>query len=411
MIFRSTHAAIAQPMTSATLANALPDQATPASRKPPPRYGELDAMRGIAALIVIFHHFRMMWVGDATLSGWRKDLDLLTRPFTGGHEAVMLFFILSGFVLSVPYLRGKGQGYLRFLVRRILRIYAPYLCALALAIAGDAIWHGPHGHGSWANLTWSQPITRKLVVNHILFIGNYPWDQFNTAFWSLVIEMRLSIGFPLLFAAVLWMRNTASLIAALCLCFGGGLLLRTHGGWEHWIFTVQIAGVFIAGILLAKNIDRVSAWCRTLGWGPRSLLATAAICCYFGGEHISHKAGDLWGTDVFFVTLGAGGLMVLAISVPAASRALHTRIPRFLGRISYSLYLVHGTVLFALTAGVAGRLSAEAQFPIYVVFSLLLATLFCVAIEEPFMHLSRRAGRWHLAPARPAPRPTDSASQ
>ncbi len=279
----------------------------------------------------------------------------------------------------------------------MLRIYAPYLCALALAIAGDAIWHGPHGHGGWADLTWSRPITRQLVVDHILFIGDYPWDQFNTAFWSLVIEMRVSIVFPLLFAAVLWLRNTASLIAALCLCFGGGMLLRAHEVWHTWIFTAQVAGIFIAGILLAKNIEGVSAWCRGLHTPGRSLLAAVSVACYGGGEHISHITGDHWGTDVFFVTAGAAGFIVLAINVPAVSHALDGRLPRFLGRISYSLYLVHGTVLFALTAWAASRLSAAAQFPIYVAVSLGLATLFCVTIEEPFMHLSRRAGRWRAA--------------
>ena len=56
----------------------------------------------------------------------------------------MLFFLLSGFVLSVPYLRGKGQAYPVYLIRRILRIYAPYLAALALAVAG-----APPGMGRW----------------------------------------------------------------------------------------------------------------------------------------------------------------------------------------------------------------------------------------------------------------------
>jgi peptidoglycan/LPS O-acetylase OafA/YrhL len=50
-------------------------------------------------------------------------------------------------LLSIPYLRGKGQPYPVYLVRRILRIYAPYLFALALAVARAAIWHGSLGFG------------------------------------------------------------------------------------------------------------------------------------------------------------------------------------------------------------------------------------------------------------------------
>ncbi len=52
-----------------------------------------------------------------------------------GHEAVILFFLLSGFVLTIPYLLPDPPGYLRFLTRRVIRIYVPYLAALMQATA------------------------------------------------------------------------------------------------------------------------------------------------------------------------------------------------------------------------------------------------------------------------------------
>jgi peptidoglycan/LPS O-acetylase OafA/YrhL len=132
------------------------------STKQRPRYAELDSLRGIAALTVVFYHFRLMWLFSVQEHRW----SVVLNPITCGHEAVLLFFLLSGFVLAIPNLRGKGQPYPIYLLRRSLRIYAPYLFALLFAVAGASVWHGPLGHGYWAANTWSQPVSRHLVLAH-----------------------------------------------------------------------------------------------------------------------------------------------------------------------------------------------------------------------------------------------------
>jgi len=73
----------------------------------PRRFHELDAIRGLAALMVVFSHFVLIWQIP-----WRDEpgfLSFLRYPFITGHEAVMLFFLLSGFVLSLPYLGANGN--------------------------------------------------------------------------------------------------------------------------------------------------------------------------------------------------------------------------------------------------------------------------------------------------------------
>jgi peptidoglycan/LPS O-acetylase OafA/YrhL len=361
---------------------------------PPPRYTELDSLRGIAALTVVFHHFRYMQIGDGRLTGWHKILHLVTSPLTAGRQAVFLFFALSGLVLSLPYLRRKGQDYPTFLIRRVLRIYAPYLFALGLALIGAAIWHGPHGHGSWADLTWSEPISSHLVLQHILFIGNYDWAQYNTVFWSLVMEMRLSIIFPALFAAVLYLRNTGALIAALALVFAAPPLIHRFPSWELTLATLPIISIFIAGILLAKNVDTVNAWLRKIGTGGRLALAAACLFLYLESQHVYHFVSTAFDLETPLVTIAAAGFIALAINSPLICGLLNSHVPRFLGRISYSLYLVHGTVLFALTFAPTGKLPAAILFPLYLATSLLFATFFCFAVEESFLQLSRRVSQW-----------------
>ena len=86
---------------------------------------------------------------------------------------------------------------------------------------------------------------------------------------------------------------------------------------------------------------------------------------------------------------GAAGLIILAMSSASTKRLLQMRLPRFLGRISYSVYLMHGTVLFALTATVFGKMPQLCFFGLYVCTVLVLSTLFNRFVEQPFIRLSR----------------------
>ena len=119
------------------------------------RYPELDALRGIAALVVVIFHYLVMW-HSATLFDTR--LGSLLYPLVAGHEAVILFFLLSGFVLALPLLAGDQMPYSRFALRRVLRIYGPYL--MALLLAGDYFWHRGDGFGRWSGKTWSERFRR-----------------------------------------------------------------------------------------------------------------------------------------------------------------------------------------------------------------------------------------------------------
>jgi peptidoglycan/LPS O-acetylase OafA/YrhL len=372
----------------------LEDSPMPPAHEPKNRYTELDAIRGIAALSVVFYHFRIMWFFPMELTGWRKWIMYGLNPLTLGHEAVMLFFVLSGFVLSVPYLRGKGGTYPIYLVRRILRIYGPYVFALGLAVAGAAVWHAPLGGNFWRDATWSKPLSESLIVQHLLFLGNYDWAQYNTAFWSLVLEMRISIVFPLIFLVVNALRTGRALLLALSLSVGATLVTHWHPALDHTMETVHVAAIFILGILLAKNVASVSSWYGHLSNPFRLSLAIVSFVLYTWGHNARFLIRSYWGVQVWLITLGAAGFVVLGLNSPIARHLLNTRIPRFLGRISYSLYLVHGTVLFALVHLLSGKVSVLSQLPIYLACSIILATVFCIAIEEPFTRRGRDVSRW-----------------
>ena len=150
-----------------------------------PRYNELDSLRGLAAVTVVFGHLEALVFDAPIVAGsgwthWRHILELLNRtPLTvimSGGSAVRFFFVLSGFVLMLPYLRHKENPYAPYLVKRICRIYLPYLAAVAIAVLGNAMLggHPLPGFGGSATETWSVPVSAKVVLQHIVMLGTFP---------------------------------------------------------------------------------------------------------------------------------------------------------------------------------------------------------------------------------------------
>jgi peptidoglycan/LPS O-acetylase OafA/YrhL len=311
----------------------------------------------------------------------------------------MLFFTLSGLVLALPYVHGRAQPYPIYLGRRILRIYGPYLAALALSILGATYFHGPHA--GWAGNFWSQPISLPLVLQHIAFLGVYDYDQYNFVIWSLIFELRISILFPILCTRTLRRGPFVAIPLFLLISFACAGLIGTasaHTFSYSYLMTFHYMAFFVLGILIAANLTPIRNWYKRLNRPLRALLFLASLAAYNLSGRISDHFASLsirvlgdWG-----VVLGAIGYILLALNSPLARRVLTAAIPTFLGRISYSLYLLHAPILLALTFSPLGHLTPWAQFPIYLAASLVAATLFNRAIEEPFIGLGRRLGRFGM---------------
>jgi peptidoglycan/LPS O-acetylase OafA/YrhL len=243
-------------------------------------------------------------------------------------------------------------------------------------------------------MTWAKPVSAKLVLLHILFLGDYDWSQYNTALWSLVLELRVSIVFPFLFASVSRLRAGRAVLLAVCLSLIASATTYRRPELEQLMQTLQVAGIFIFGILLARDMAVVSSWYRRMGRAGHIVLAILSFVLYTWGHHITSTIDAIWAPDVWLITFGAIGYVVLGLNSPFLRGILNSRILQFFGRISYSLYLIHGTVLFALAYGLRGRLFVITQFLLYLALSILLATAFCVTIEQPFMRLGKRVSLW-----------------
>jgi peptidoglycan/LPS O-acetylase OafA/YrhL len=350
------------------------------------RYTELDSLRGLAACTVVLHHLAQAYSFEAP---W------YLRPLVAGHEAVILFFTLSGFVLSLPFWRRSGNGpYAQYFVRRFFRIYVPFAVAIAVATVGAVVFaHTRLPLGTWFYKTWQTDVTPGLVGRQLML---WPGAELNTAFWSLRFEVQMSLVFPLVLLGIRHLRSWVAMVLS-CGAIYMGWKLQLHATHDShfWMETMEYGAMFVAGAVLARQREHLrELWNKT----PRRLLVAVPMAsallysgCVYGT--VFHHGTDL------LTALGACGLILSCMYWGGLRRVLHGALPRYLGRVSFSLYLVHGTVLFALLDSLYGRVPLAVLGLVYAALALAFAHVFCVAVEEPAMRLGRRLASMGAAKA------------
>jgi peptidoglycan/LPS O-acetylase OafA/YrhL len=161
---------------------------------------ELDSLRGIAAVIVMISHYSVLY------PTFRQDIHHTPFDlFFSASASVSLFFALSGFVLSISFFNNKKQSiYKQFILKRFFRLYTPYIVSvfIAMLLYTALSSNGISELNSWFNGTWTTPLTLQNFFQHIFFIGSFESGIYNPIYWSLVIEMRVSIIFFILIYTV-----------------------------------------------------------------------------------------------------------------------------------------------------------------------------------------------------------------
>jgi len=173
----------------------------------------LTGLRGVAALFVFAFHY-------ASLNpGIRLDLSvplvgkLLHFPFGFGFSGVDMFFVLSGFLLSLPFayatLSGTAQQPLkRYYKRRILRVFPAYYAQLAIILVA----------GSWF-VTW-QPVDGVSLFAHLLMFFNIGWEPVRPVvgiWWTLPVELSFYLLLPLIASFMRPRRWLALLLSGILL--------------------------------------------------------------------------------------------------------------------------------------------------------------------------------------------------
>ncbi len=353
------------------------------------RIKSLDALRGLAALLVVIHHLYLVALGDGVAAAWPAATPL--NIVVLGRPNVILFFVLSGYVLTLPFLGHEPQGYGRYLLKRFCRLYLPFVAAiLASAVLYAVIAPGPiPALGDWFNTdSWNTPLGWEMLARHLLMTGLPGDGGLDNVMWSLVYELRISLIFPLL---VLFVR-TGPLRALMLTLLGFGLLdyAIAHFGIRppfygptpalSLLVTAYFTTFFVFGIVLAMEAESIGmALAKMKPWALGVLWMVAIIA-------LSPRADLANG-------IGASLLIILSAKSGVGADLLNRPSLQWLGRVSYSLYLTHLLVILAAVHLLYGLIPLWAILVGSVPVSLIVAETAYRLVEAPAMTLGRRLSR------------------
>jgi peptidoglycan/LPS O-acetylase OafA/YrhL len=369
------------------------------------RYFEIDSLRGIAALTVVFNHFFNVIPAIYNPNLYPNENIIKILKFTpihiiwSGHEAVILFFVLSGFVLALPFLNGKQGTYKVYILKRFFRIYIPYITAILAAIIISRLVseNGIKELGMWFNFAWTDPLSLSSVINHIVLIGDFKNYVFDPVVWSLIHEMRISIIFPLLIFVVMRLNWKSLLVLILLISIVSynikQILINDFGYIDYsssFIDTFHYMSMFVIGTLLAKHLDELKEILIKRNRLKLFLFLLAILFyTYPWWFMINATSFHIYPINDFIISIGAALFIVISLSSNLFSRVLSLGVFKFLGKISYSLYLYHSIILLALINLLYGKINYWIILISALPLAIIVSTMAYYFIEQPAINLGR----------------------
>jgi peptidoglycan/LPS O-acetylase OafA/YrhL len=351
------------------------------------RRPELDGLRGLAVLLVIYHHY----VNGALQAPAGTFLSYALVPGRLAWTGVDLFFVLSGYLIGGILIRNRqSPSYFRtFYIRRACRILPLYLVvAFLFYFAPVPSWGGPRAP-FWQYLTLTQNFWMASA-------GTFGMLALAPT-WSLAIEEQFYFTVPSLIRFV--RREWLGRVVLICIALAP--LLR----WVLFL-TLGRQSYFASHVLLFTRMDTLligvyAAWLQERGVViPRRLLYAAWWVLAAGMLYISWKDGGRSASPLirFFCYdwFALFYLSMLLIATQGGFRLLRIRALTYTGLISYGLYLFH----HPLHAWMVEHLHRTEHLRYTLVMLISVTALFLVAslswrfLEKPFVDLGHRSSRY-----------------
>jgi peptidoglycan/LPS O-acetylase OafA/YrhL len=331
----------------------------------------LDGLRALAVFLVIVAHFGFVMVP--------------------GAHGVMIFFVLSGFLITWLLLKENERygavSLAAFYKRRTLRIfpafYAYWLLLIILLVGTGRAVLWPH---AWSALFYTS--------NYYSAIHGDPNNGFSHT-WSLAIEEQFYLLWPLVFLMLRGnlRRMTAFLVCLIgavwvhraVLCFG----FHIDQAYIQDAFDTRLDALMV-GCLLAVLLKRralSSVWriasANTLM--PLVTLALLMISVYVGEIYID-RYRDVFGFAIEPLLIAVFIVQMIAFSSTRSWGWTGWGAVRFLGRISYSLYLYQQLTMYSARKALAAY-PVIIQLAGAILVTIILATISHYVIERPFLRL------------------------
>ena len=322
-----------------------------------------DGMRGLASVIVMIFHMAVWTVYGYSAneykifanSFWRVATQTPLKMIWGGNEAVLVFYIIGGFVLARPYLSGRKLDFKPFIIKRWIRLMLPYVLVIAMTSILIALF------GAWKHdtidLSGSFNVKWKRVPNAgeiLLYILGYDYNLniLSGAFWSMVQEWRLSFILP--FVAIALHRNRTGKVLGYYAILQVGIDALTNWGMRSdtvWLAhlseslnrTNYYAIFFVMGAVLAKHLPAIRAFVREhrrfrilSAWSIPFMIPSQWILSALGLSFRVRNALLLTGLGIIL-------FLVLCLESPRLTAFFKSKPLLLLGKMSFSLYLTHTT--------------------------------------------------------------------
>ena len=355
------------------------------------RFLAIDALRGLAALAVVFYH--VQGALDRGTQAWMPQW--FAEFARGGHFGVNVFFVLSGFVIAYSVRDGLWTpSFLgRFALRRSIRLDPPYWSAIALEVALIVL-----GLALVPSLGTAKPSVPQVLAHMVYLQDILGYPHLVYSFWTLCYEFQ----FYLLFVGLL--------------VAGRGLGRRVGPLPHRLVGILAFAVLFTWSVLvhqgLLPNVHRGIALDRwheffvgVLAWWVVSgrVRWTVLACAWVAAAIIARRPDTAIATTIVVLV---SVLCMMSATRPALNKPFAFPPLRGLGLVSYSLYLYHASVGWRVVS--LAQYKAGASLPTWlgvgtwfaaIGASIAVAVVAWWAIERPSMNFSRRV----TLPQRAAP--------
>jgi peptidoglycan/LPS O-acetylase OafA/YrhL len=354
----------------------------------------LDGVRGVAILLVFAFHF-----GGGVQSS-NRFIHFTGLAVQAGWSGVTLFFILSGFLITGILWNSKGsEGWWKnFYIRRLLRISPLYYLSLLIVVCG-AFWEG-NGRLALAHI-WVYALYLQNIPPFSVATINLGSPFLLFHFWSLAVEEQFYLLWPLLLVKA---RSTRQVQGLCGILFAGSLFFRLYGvhagmplGELAVLLPARMGELALGGFLAMaylgaewKILERLAIWVAAASFTGFILLAIAL--------HTSVLVtSEELVLGVALASIFWAAFIVLALGGKSVSRAMSVGWLRWVGKISYGVYVYH-VLLSELIRDLADKIAPHADrtqaaamhgvIAVIVVFPLAWASF--RFFESPIMQLKKK---------------------
>lgn len=351
-------------------------------------FPEIDGIRFLAITMVLLFHAHGYFI--AKFSGHFTDspsaYPLLNNLLINGDRGVELFFVLSGFVLCLPFAHhyinnGKQVMLSKYYLRRLTRLEPPYFIAITAIFFMQLAMHINPLKVLVPSWVASMGYMHDLIYHHTPLL--------TVVAWSLEIEIQFYLLAPLFFSLLALSKTLRrfALVAAILT-----LIVLQQYYPPSFLNLYGFAQYFLTGILLADFYVSDTA----AGFFNNTWMALIAAICLITILYIPLKGEGVTAHELFLSRLAlpflVGLLYYIILKNGIVKRIFSYKFVPIIGGMCYSIYLVHYTVI-----SIAGRLTMNLHFTHYYLPNLLLqivlltipaliiSAIFYYYIERPFM--------------------------